>query len=68
MGSDARLTHLLPHRSGDGATQLDEQAGVAVAVEHSPVGAAQVLPHWPQFEAVRRDVSHPSSARVEQCP
>ena len=68
VGSDARLTHLLPHRSGEGAAQLDEHAGVPAAVEHRPVGAVQLLLHWPQFAAVVSDVSHPSSVRVEQCP
>jgi len=68
VGSDCRLTQLLPHRSGDGATQLDEQAGVPEAVEHRPVGLVHVLLHWPQFEGVFSDVSHPSSARVEQWP
>jgi hypothetical protein len=67
VGSDARLTHLLVQRLGDGATQLDAQAGVPV-VEQSPVGLVHVLPHWPQFEGVVSGVSQPSSARVEQWP
>ena len=65
-GSDLKSTHRAPHRSGDGATQLDEQAGAPVVVEHSAVGATQAVPHLPQFVAVERLVSQPSSDLVEQ--
>ena len=68
VGSLARLTHLLPQRSGDGDTQLDEQVGVPDAVEQSPVGLAHVVVHVPQVADSLSDVSQPSSARVEQCP
>ena len=68
VGSDARLTQLLPHRSGDGATQLDEQVGFAVAVEQRAVRLVQALAHWPQLAGVFSDVSQPSSAREEQWP
>jgi hypothetical protein len=67
VGSDARLTHLLVQRSGDGAVQLDEQVGVPV-VEQSPVGLVHVFPQRPQFDGVVSGVSQPSSARVEQWP
>ena len=66
VGSLARLTHLLPHRSGDGDTQLDEQVGVPDAVEQSPVGLVHVVVHDPQVAGSLSDVSQPSSARVEQ--
>jgi len=66
VGDDFTSTHFVPHRSGAGAAQLDEQTGVLLLVEHSAVGAAQVLPHWPQFCGWVRSASHPSSALAEQ--
>jgi hypothetical protein len=65
--SEPRSTHLDPHRSGEGDVQLDEHVGAPVVVEQSAVGAAHVLPHWPQLAERVRSVSQPSSARVEQC-
>jgi hypothetical protein len=66
-GSDLKSTHLVPQRSGDGLTQLDEHIGAPVVVEHRAVGATHALPHLPQFVAVARSVSQPSSGFVEQC-
>src|SRR5438270_921007 len=54
LTSVMRFTHCVPHRFG-------------VDPEQSAVGAAQALPQVPQFACVLRLVSHPSSARVEQC-
>jgi len=68
VGSEATLTHLVPHRSGDGAAQLDEQLGALALIEQRPVGLLQSFPHCPQFAGVVSGVSQPSSARVEQCP
>ncbi len=65
-GSDLKSTQRDPHRSGEGATQLDEQAGAPVVVEHSAVGATHVVPHLPQLAGVARLVSQPSSDLVEQ--
>lgn len=56
----------MPHRLGAGLTQLDEQAGVLLVVEHSAVGATHAFPHWPQFAGWVRSVSQPSSAFVVQ--
>jgi hypothetical protein len=64
--SDLKSTHRAPHRSGAGATQLDEQVGAPVVVEHSAVGAVHAVPHLPQFVVVVRLVSQPSSDLVEQ--
>lgn len=66
-GSDWKSTHLVPHRLGAGATQLDAQFGVLDVVEHSAVGALQTLPHCPQLCGWVRSVSQPSSGRDEQC-
>jgi hypothetical protein len=68
VGSDARLTQLLPQRSGDGAAQLEAQVGIVPAVEQRAVGLVQARPHVPQLLAVVRGVSQPSSGRVEQWP
>ena len=65
-GSDWKSTQRLPHRSGEGATQLDEHAGAPVVVEQSPVGATHAVPHLPQFVVDVRLASQPSSALVEQ--
>jgi hypothetical protein len=64
--SDWKSTHLVPHRLGAGATQLDVQVGVAVVVEQSAVGALHALPHCPQLCDWVRSVSQPSSGRAEQ--
>ena len=66
-GSDWKSTQRLPHRSGDGAAQLEEQAGAPVVVEQRPMGATHAVPHLPQFMVVVRLASQPSSALVEQC-
>jgi hypothetical protein len=55
-----RSTHFVVHRSGDGATQLDEQVGTPVVVEHSAVGATQVLVQLPQVADKLRLVSQPA--------
>jgi len=65
--SDIRSTHWLPHRLGDGATQLEAHIGAPVVVEQRPVGAAQVVPHFPQLLVPVRLVSHPASGLAEQC-
>jgi len=65
-GSLLKSTHFVPHRSGAGAAQLEEQVGVLVLEEQSAVGAAQARPHWPQLCGRVRSLSQPSSARVEQ--
>ena len=62
-----KSTHFVPHRSGAGATQLDEQLGVEAVVEHNAVGATHTLPHWPQLCGRVRSASQPSSGLVEQC-
>ena len=64
--SELKSTQRDPHRLGDGATQLDEQAGAPVVVEQRPVGATQAVPHLPQLVMVERLVSQPSSGSVEQ--
>ena len=66
-GSDWKSTQRLPHRLGEGATQLEEQAGAPVVVEQSPVGETHAVPHLPQFVVVVRLASQPSSGLVEQC-
>jgi hypothetical protein len=67
VGSEAKLTHFVPHRLGAGETQLDEHVYVDPDPEQSAVGAEQVFPQLPQLSDVLTLVSHPSSARVEQC-
>src|SRR5262245_6316794 len=67
LGSDARSTHFVVQRSGEGAMQLDEQVGAPVLVEQSAVGAVHCRPQAPQLAGRVRSVSQPSSARVEQC-
>ena len=41
-------THFDPHRSGLGATQLDEHIGDPLVVEHSAVGAVHTFVQLPQ--------------------
>jgi hypothetical protein len=65
-GSDWKSTQRLPHRLGEGATQLEEHAGAPVVVEQSPVGETHAVPHLPQFVVVDRLASQPSSGLVEQ--
>jgi len=66
VGSDLTSTHFEPHRSGNGATQLDAHAAAPVVDEQSAVGAAHFLPHCPQLSDDVVSASQPSSARLEQ--
>jgi hypothetical protein len=66
IGSEVKSTHLLPHRLGAGATQLDEQAYDTPELEQSAVGAEHTLPQLPQFDGELNLVSQPSSGRLEQ--
>lgn len=45
VASELRSTHFDPHKSGEGAVQLEEQVGAPVVVEQRAVGAVQTLPH-----------------------
>jgi hypothetical protein len=67
FGSVLRSTHLVVQRSGAGATQLDEQVGTPVVVEHSAVGAAQALVQLPQVAGKLRLVSQPAFPVPAQC-
>ncbi|MFL5306849.1 MAG: hypothetical protein ACJ8F1_16660 [Polyangia bacterium] len=67
VGSDLKSTHLVPQRSGAGATQLDEHAYDEPVVEQRAVGAEQTFAHDPQFAGEVKAVSQPSSPRLEQC-
>lgn len=67
VGSFLLLTHLEPHRSGFGATQLEAHV-TPPEVEQSAVGALQTLLQLPQLIGCVRSVSQPLFGLVEQCP
>ncbi len=66
-GSFCRLTHFVVHRLGAGDTQLDEQVGTPVVVEHSAVGATHVFVQLPQVAGTLRLVSQPALPEPAQC-
>lgn len=68
LGSVWVLTQLAPHRLGVGETQLEEQTGAPVIVEHRPRGATQRLVQLPQVLVLVKLVSHPSLPAALQCP
>jgi hypothetical protein len=67
-GSVFLSTQVDPHKSGVGATQLDEHLPTPPFVEQRPSGDVQDTEQLPQVAARVRSVSHPSLGLAVQWP